>query len=1495
MEATFFVMCQGQMCTLLTNYPIFDVIKFPFVRKKDELCTNLCNSIMHNYRPLNLVLEDGTVFKGKSFGYEKPVAGEIVFNTAMMGYPESLTDPSYSGQLLTITFPLVGNYGVPSDKVEPNGISTFMESEKIQVSGLIVSDFSLDYSHWNAVRDLGDWLKSQQIPAITGVDTRELTKIVREKGTLKGKLVFPDGDDIPFINPDDENQVAKVSCKEVLTYGSGKYKVVLVDCGVKNNIIRCLLRRDVTIYRVPWDYDFTNMEYDGLFISNGPGDPNYCIPTVEHIRTAMQKNPNKPIFGICMGNQLLAKASGATVYKLKYGHRGHNQPVSLVGTTRAFITSQNHGFAVDSKTLGKDWEPLFVNMNDGTNEGVCHKTKPYFSAQFHPEASSGPTDTEFFFDEFVKLMADPKYRPFADEKREAFEGPRRYSKVLLLGSGALKIGEAGEFDYSGSQALKALKQEGIKTVLINPNIATVQTSEGVADKIYFLPVTPEFVEKVIEKERPDGIFLSFGGQTALNCGVALYRRGILEKYNVKVLGTPVQAVIDTEDREIFTERLSEINVKYIKSEAVTDLESAVTAANKLGYPVIVRAAYALGGLGSGFCDNDEQLRSLVEKAFTYSPQVLVEKSLKGWKEIEYEVVRDRYNNCITVCNMENFDPLGIHTGESIVVAPSQTLSNHDYHKLRETAIRIIRHIGIVGECNVQYAYDPNSDDYRVIEVNARLSRSSALASKATGYPLAFVAAKLGLGYGLPELKNSVTKSTSAFFEPALDYVVCKIPRWDLGKFHGVSRLLGSSMKSVGEVMAIGRNFEEAIQKGLRMIGQGMHGFVANKNLHADDLDEALSKPTDKRIFYIAQALHENYSVQRIHELTKIDNWFLLKLQNIVNEEHELAGYDKIEAVPDALLLYVKQLGFSDFQIARLVTKCNDNDLDDVVLKVRDYRKSRNIIPYVKQIDTLAAEYPAQTNYLYVTYDAIADDIEYAHDKRSVVVLGSGAYRIGSSVEFDWCGVNALNTIRKEGYRSVMINYNPETVSTDYDMCDRLYFDELTYERVMDILDKEDAFGVVVSTGGQIPNNLSVKLADAKVRLLGTQAVDIDRAEDRHKFSSMLDKLGIDQPRWSELTTLEDVDNFVDEIGFPVLVRPSYVLSGAAMNVCYDKVQLKNFLKLAASVSQKHPVVVSKFMTRCKEIEIDAVANKGDIVAYAISEHVEFAGVHSGDATTQFPPQKIYVETARRIKHIAKEIAKALHISGPFNIQFLAKENEIKVIECNLRASRSFPFVSKVLKINFIELATQIMLGIDVVKPEKSAFDLDYVGIKASQFSYARLQQADPVHGVDMSSTGEVGCIGDDFSEALLKSLLAVGYKMPKKKKVLISSGETKSKVDLLDASKMLQENGYEIFATDGTYKFLCENNVASTLVGWPDEQDYKLKALEMIENQEFDFVVNIPKNSTQRELENGFAVRRGSIDFNIPLFTNARLASAFIRSCCEMTFDDIKIKSWDEY
>ncbi len=1447
---------------------------------------------MHAYKPFHLVLEDGTVFKGKSFGYEKSVAGEVVFSTAMVGYPESLTDPSYAGQILAITFPLVGNYGVPSDEMDENGISKFLESEKIQVEGLIISDFSFEYSHWNAVKSLGDWLKEHKIPGICGIDTRELTKLVREKGAMKGKLVFPDEEDIPFEDPNLVNQVARVSCKEVITYGKGKEKVVLVDCGVKNNIIRCLLKRDVTVIRVPWDYDFNTMEYDGLFISNGPGNPEFCGITVDHIREAMKKE--KPIFGICMGNQLLSIAGGAKTYKLKYGHRSHNQPVSMLGSTRAFITTQNHGFAVDNTTLGSDWEPLFINMNDGTNEGIRHKSKPFFSAQFHPEACSGPTDTDFLFDAFINMVRDKNIRTFNPSDLGVYTGPKKYNKVLLLGSGALKIGEAGEFDYSGSQALKALKEEGVKTVLINPNIATVQTSEGVADKVYFLPVTPEFVERVIEKERPDGIFLSFGGQTALNCGVALYKSGVLEKYNIQVLGTPVQAIIDTEDREIFNQKLHEIDVKYIKSEAVTDIDHALKAANELGYPVIVRAAYALGGLGSGFCNNDEELKVLVEKAFSYSPQVLVEKSLKGWKEIEYEVVRDRYDNCITVCNMENFDPLGIHTGESIVVAPSQTLSNRDYYKLRELAIRIIRHIGIVGECNVQYAYDPESEDYRVIEVNARLSRSSALASKATGYPLAFIAAKLGMGYALPELKNNVTKETSAFFEPALDYIVCKIPRWDLGKFQGVSHLLGSSMKSVGEIMAIGRNFEEAIQKGLRMIGQGMHGFVANKALHADNLDEALSKPTDKRIFYIAQALHEGYTIQRIHDLTKIDLWFLQKLQYIVNTEGELSKYNALTELPDDLLRYAKQIGFSDFQIARLVTKCSNNDIDNEVLNVRKHRKSRNIVPVVKQIDTLAAEYPAQTNYLYITYNGVGNDVKYLGDHRSCVVLGSGAYRIGSSVEFDWCGVNALNTIRKEGYRSVMINYNPETVSTDYDMCDRLYFDELTYERVMDILDLENPMGVIVSTGGQIPNNLAVKLSNSGVRILGTQAEDIDNAEDRHKFSQMLDDLHIDQPRWQELTTMDDVNSFVDRIGYPVLVRPSYVLSGAAMNVCYNQSQLENFLQLAANVSKKHPVVISEFMERCKEIEIDAVAQNGEIMVYAISEHVEYAGVHSGDATTQFPPQKIYVETVRRIKHIAREIAKALHISGPFNIQFLAKNNEIKVIECNLRSSRSFPFVSKVLKINFIELATKIMLGLKVEKPEKSAFDLDYVGIKSSQFSYQRLQQADPVHGVDMASTGEVGCIGDDFSEALLKSLLSVGYRIPKKN-IMISSGATKEKVDLLDACRMLQDNGYKIYATAGTHRFLDENGINSVQVGWPDDDHNVLNVMQMISEKQFDLVINIPKDSTHRELSNGYAIRRGAIDFNIPLITNARLASAFIRACCEKKVEDIHIKSWDEY
>ena len=1069
-------------------------------------------------------------------------------------------------------------------------------------------------------------------------------------------------------------------------------------------------------------------------------------------------------------------------------------------------------------------------------------------------------------------------------------------KVLLLGSGALKIGEAGEFDYSGSQALKALKEEGIYTVLINPNIATVQTSEGVADQIYFLPVTPYFVEKVIEKERPDGVMLAFGGQTALNCGVALYKDGIFEKYGVKVLGTPVQAIIDTEDREIFVHKLNEINVKTIKSEAVENAIDARRAAAELGYPVIVRAAYALGGLGSGFCDNEEELDVLVEKAFSFSPQVLVEKSLRGWKEVEYEVVRDRFDNCITVCNMENFDPLGIHTGESIVIAPSQTLSNSDYHKLRELAIRIIRHIGIVGECNVQYAYDPESEDYRVIEVNARLSRSSALASKATGYPLAFVAAKLGLGYGLFDLKNSVTKTTSAFFEPALDYVVCKIPRWDLGKFHGVDKELGSSMKSVGEVMAIGRTFEEAIQKGLRMIGQGMHGFVENKELVISDIDKALREPTDKRIFVISKAFRAGYTVDQVHELTKIDKWFLEKLMNIMNTSKELEQWSKnhkqIADLPLELLKKAKVQGFSDFQIARAIGY--EGDMEDGILYVRNHRKSVGIVPVVKQIDTLAAEYPAQTNYLYLTYSGISNDVHYLGDRKSIVVLGSGAYRIGSSVEFDWCGVQALNTIRKEGYRSVMINYNPETVSTDYDMCDRLYFDELTFERVMDILELENPHGVIVSTGGQIPNNLALRLDAQKVPILGTSAKSIDNAEDREKFSAMLDRIGVDQPRWRELTSMDDINEFVEEVGFPVLVRPSYVLSGAAMNVCSNQEELERFLQLAANVSKKHPVVVSQFIEHAKEVEMDAVAQNGEIVAYAISEHIEFAGVHSGDATIQFPPQKLYVETVRRIKRISREIARELNISGPFNIQYLARENDIKVIECNLRASRSFPFVSKVLKINLIELATKVMLGLPVEKPNKNLFELDYVGIKASQFSFNRLQKADPVLGVDMASTGEVGCIGSDTSCAVLKAMLSVGYRIPKKN-ILLSTGTPKQKVEMLSAARLLQQKGYKLFATGGTSKFLTENGVENTQVYWPSETNQQPQALDMLHKKEIDMVVNIPKNLTAGELSNGYKIRRAAIDLNVPLITNARLASAFINAFCTMTLDDLAIKSWAEY
>ncbi|KJF44630.1 carbamoyl phosphate synthase large subunit [Draconibacterium sediminis] len=1068
-------------------------------------------------------------------------------------------------------------------------------------------------------------------------------------------------------------------------------------------------------------------------------------------------------------------------------------------------------------------------------------------------------------------------------------------KAIVLGSGALKIGEAGEFDYSGSQALKALKEEGVETVLINPNIATIQTSEDIADKIYFLPVTPHFVEEVIKKEKPQGILLAFGGQTALNCGVALYESGVLEKYNVEVVGTPVQSIIDTEDRDIFANMLAEIGVKTPKSIAAANMAEAKAAAKEVGFPIIIRAAYTLGGLGSGFCENEEELEKLAGSAFAYSPQILVEESIKGWKEVEYEVVRDKYDNCITVCNMENFDPLGIHTGESIVVAPSQTMSNSEYHKLREISIKIIRRVGVIGECNVQFALDPYSEDYRVIEVNARLSRSSALASKATGYPLAFVAAKLGLGYGLHQLKNSVTKVTTACFEPALDYCVVKIPRWDLSKFVGVSKNIGSSMKSVGEIMAIGRTFEEAIQKGIRMVGLGMHGFVGNREeITIEGIEEELTNPTDRRIFAIAEAFNKGYSIDQIHEKTKIDRWFLQKLNNIYKIKLELKKFNELEKLPIPLLKASKQAGYSDFQIARLVMRSKNANINEDLLKVRAFRKANGIVPVVKQIDTLAGEYPAQTNYLYLTHNGTENDVTYLGDHKSVMVLGSGAYRIGSSVEFDWCSVNTINTIKKEGYRSVMINYNPETVSTDYDTCDRLYFDELTFERVMDVYDLENPHGVVVSMGGQIPNNLAMKLDSQNVPILGTSAKKIDNAEDREKFSSLLDELGVDQPRWARLSTIEEIHKFVDEVGYPVLIRPSYVLSGAAMNVVSNPDQLEHFLEMAANVSKEHPVVVTEFIEQAKEIEIDAVANKGEMVAYAISEHVEFAGVHSGDATIVFPPQKLYVETIRRVKKIARQIAKGLEITGPFNMQFLAKDNDIKVIECNLRASRSFPFVSKVMKLNLIEIATKVMLGIDVPKPDKSLFELDYVGVKAPQFSFARLLKADPVLGVDMSSTGEVGCIGDTYYEAILKAMLSVGYNFPKKN-ILISSGPSRGKVELLNSTRMLVEKGYNIFATEGTHKFFRDNGIENTLVHWPDEEDQSPNTIEMIKNKKIDLVVNIPKNHTNRELKNGYTIRRSAIDYNIPLITNARVASAFLYGICKYSLEDIKVVSWDEY
>ncbi|MBI4655716.1 MAG: carbamoyl-phosphate synthase (glutamine-hydrolyzing) large subunit [Elusimicrobia bacterium] len=1456
-----------------------------------------------------LVLEDSTRFEGESFGAPVSSAGEVVFNTALTGYPESLSDPSYKGQLLVLTYPLVGNYGVPDPARDADGLLKFFESDRVQISGLVVSDYSHRYSHWNAKKSLSDWLKENDVPGICGIDTRAVTRHIREKGAMPGKIIY-DGTDIEFYDPNRENLMEYVSVKKPVTYGKGRYKIMLVDCGVKNNIIRCLLEKDATVKRVPWNHELSGETCDGLFISNGPGDPAKCTALIENLAKALKQDI--PVFGICLGSQLMALAAGAKTYKLKYGHRSHNQPVLKFGTERAYITSQNHGFAVDASTLPGDWEPLFINLNDRTNEGLRHKCKPFFSAQFHPEASGGPSDTKFLFDEFMekiirfkkgnsrtldvrKSLSYPPFTPhlFSPHYRGEMERGEKLKKVLVLGSGALKIGEAGEFDYSGSQALKALKQEGIKTILINPNIATVQTSPQAADKTYFLPVTPYFVEKVITREKPQAVMLSVGGQTALNCGIALYKSGVFKRHGVKVLGTPVSAIIETEDRALFVKKLAETGVKTPRSLAVGSVKEALNAAEKLGYPVMVRAAFTLGGQGSGVCPDGTELSALAEKSFSCTGQILVEEYLNGWKELEYEIVRDAYDNCIAVCNMENFDPLGIHTGESIVVAPSQTLTNAEYHKLREISIKVVRSIGIVGECNIQYAVDPDSGDYRVIEVNARLSRSSALASKATGYPLAFIAAKLGLGYGLHELKNSVTGVTTACFEPALDYVVCKIPRWDLGKFAGVSRIIGSSMKSVGEVMAIGRSFEEAFQKGLRMTGHGMHGFAANRDLEFLDLEKELAEPTDMRVFAIAEAFKRGFPVEKIFQLTRIDRWFLEKLRNIHEIAERLSGRESLKELDRELLLEAKKAGFSDFQIARLALKSGPDEISEDLLEVRGARKKRGIIPFVKQIDTLAAEYPAKTNYLYLTYHGSSHDISFKRGRKTIIVLGSGAYRIGSSVEFDWCSVSALKTIKTHGMTGIMINYNPETVSTDYDVCDRLYFDELSFERVMDIIDLEKPAGVMVSVGGQIPNNLAMRLHKMKVGIPGASAVSIDASENRRKFSAMLDRLGIDQPRWKEMTNLKDIKKFAEQTGYPLLVRPSYVLSGAAMNIVSNGGELERFLTLATKVSKQHPVVVSEFIEGAKEIEIDAVAKNGGIIAYAISEHLEFAGVHSGDATIVFPAQKIYVETTRRIKKIARLIAMELKVSGPFNIQFLAKDNDIKVIECNLRASRSFPFISKVLKIDFIDLAVRIMLGLDFEKPSKSMFDLDCIGVKAPQFSFSRLHKADPVLGVEMASTGEVGCIGENFHEALLKAMLSVGYEIPRKN-ILISSGPPRSKMELLESAKLLCSKGYRLFGTRGSADFLNSHSVECKSLPWPD-QGKKPDVTDFIKSGKIDLVVNIPKNLSKTELKNDYIIRRTAVDHNIPLITNARLAAAFIAAFSRLRVRDLAIKSWDEY
>ncbi|KAI0791409.1 carbamoyl-phosphate synth [Abortiporus biennis] len=1469
-------------------------------------------------------LSDGTAFKGISFGAEgKSVSGECVFQTGMVGYTESLTDPSYEGQILILTYPLIGNYGVPSRASSSiENLPADFESSRIHVAALVVGYYSEDFSHYLANSSLGQWLKESGVPAIYGVDTRALTKRIREKGSMLGKILARRTDlpertrslvppslppsrgssppglngnsvwreayvDIPFKDPNADNLVAVVSIKAPRVYPpvgqprmhpSGKrvLRVLAVDVGMKFNQIRCFTHRGVELKVVPWDYDYLSSSeepFDGLFISNGPGDPTMVAPTIERLSLAM-KNADRPIFGICLGHQLLALAAGASTSKMKYGNRGHNIPCTDALSGRCYITSQNHGFQVDTATLPSGWKELFKNANDGSNEGIYCLDKPFFSVQFHPESTPGPRDTEFLFDVFIQNIVDctttgslvPIEMPGGKKEDNEKLVPRAdVQKVLILGSGGLSIGQAGEFDYSGSQAIKALKQEGIYTILVNPNIATIATSKGLADKVYFLPVTPEFVRKIIKYERPDGIYVTFGGQTALNVGIKL--KDEFESLGCKVLGTPIDTIIMTEDRQLFANAMAEIGERCAQSSTATTLDEAITAANTIGFPVIVRAAYALGGLGSGFAQDEDQLRALCTKAFATSPQVLVEKSMKGWKEIEYEVVRDCRDNCITVCNMENFDPLGIHTGDSIVVAPSQTLSDGDYNMLRTTAINVIRHLGVVGECNIQYALNPTSKEYCIIEVNARLSRSSALASKATGYPLAFIAAKLGLGIPLNEIKNSVTKVTSACFEPSLDYVVVKIPRWDLKKFSRVSPLLSSSMKSVGEVMSIGRTFEETIQKAIRCIDDSFSGF-SNNDL-VDDIDEELVNPTDKRMFAIASAFHNGYTVDKIHEMTSIDKWFLTKLQRIHNMELRLSTYN-VSTINGALLRQAKQLGFSDRQLA----EC----MGSTELAVRRIRQENSIMPFVKQIDTVAAEFPAFTNYLYTTYNAVEHDVEF--NDRGVMVLGSGVYRIGSSVEFDWCAVRAIRTLRDNGLQTVMVNYNPETVSTDYDEADRLYFENISLETILDIYDTERSRGVILSMGGQTPNNIALPLYRQNVKIYGTSPEMIDTAENRFKFSRLLDEIGVDQPQWKELSNFEDAHTFCENVGYPVLVRPSYVLSGAAMNVVFSPDDLSNYLSQATAVSREHPVVITKYIEGAKEIEMDAVAKNGKLVMHFISEHVENAGVHSGDATLIHPPQDLDPETVRQIEDATAKIGNALNVTGPYNIQFIAKNNEIKVIECNLRAARSFPFVSKVTGVDAIEMATKVMMGLSVESYPDLGLPSDYVGVKVPQFSFSRLSGADPVLGVEMASTGEVACFGHNKYEAYVKALISTGIVLPKKN-ILFSIGGYKEKAELLPSVQKLHAAGYNIFATSGTADFLTEHNVPCKYLetlpeGSRDEQKSEYSLSQHLANNLIDMYINLPsKNHFRRPASyasKGYRSRRMAVDFAVPLITNVKVA-----------------------